>query len=130
CGLLCCSPESLVLLKIQRTRRSTLFPYTTLFRSKSARLSGSLSFNRYPFRHSTTIAGSLPCNRVLYIPTACTIFLGTQICMPLKELSISPIGDPLCQIPSSLCPRALTISGTICLPTLLQCTAAASSLKG
>src|SRR5574343_225288 len=95
----------------------------------SKRFAGNFSFKRYPFNHSITRAGSLEDNKVLYIPTACTIFLGTQTYMPLNALMIIPIGEPLCQIPSKRCPLVLTITGQHCCPLVLKCVVATSSLR-
>ena len=67
----------------------------------SVKLVGIFSFKRYPFKHSTTTAGSSALSKVEYIPTACTMFLGTQILIPRSELIIIPIGDPLCHTPSN-----------------------------
>src|SRR3989339_849912 len=80
----------------------------------SNKLAGIFSFKRYPFKHSITNAGSLEDKSVLYIPTACTIFLGTQTYMPLSAFIIIPRGEPLCQIPSNLCPLVLIITGQHC----------------
>src|SRR3569832_1974314 len=82
----------------------------------SSKLEGSFSLRRYPFRHSITSPGSLLCNNVLYIPTACVIFLGTQMYIPRSALITIPIGDPLCQLPSRRCPLVRTINGQDCCP--------------
>ena len=52
--------------------------------------------------NSITIPGSSEDSKVLYIPAASTKFLGTSTLIPLKLLTRVPIGDPECQIPSSL----------------------------
>ena len=36
--------------------------------------------------------------------------------IPLSALITMPIGEPLCQIPSSLCPLERTINGQACTP--------------
>src|SRR5690606_40987661 len=96
----------------------------------SDKLVGTFSFKRYPFRHSMTSPGSSLCNKVLYIPAACVMFLGTQIFIPLSELMIMPMGDPLCQIPSSRCPLVRTIKGHFCPPLVRYNMVETSSLKG
>ena len=83
---------------------------------KSPRLLGSFSFKRYPFKDSITRAGSLPSKRVLYIPAACVILRGTSTNIPRRLCTRLPMGEPECQIPSSLCPRVRTISGHTCFP--------------
>ena len=64
-------------------------------------------------------AGSSHCNKELYIPLACTIFLGTSMLIPLNVDNNAPMGEPECHIPSSLCPLVLIINGAICLPKVL-----------
>src|SRR5690606_11443967 len=57
-------------------------------------LDGILSFSLYPLRHSMISAGSSDFKRVLYIPAAWVIFLGTQTSIPRKLPKIMLIGEP------------------------------------
>ena len=84
-----------------------------------SRFSGKFSFNLYAFNGSITIPGSSERSNVLYIPEASTKFLGTKILIPLKLLIRVPMGEPECQIPSSLCPLVLIMTGAFWPPFVL-----------
>ena len=91
------------------------------------KLLGQGSFFRYPFKHSTTKAGSSASSKVLYIPAAWVMFRGTHTCIPRTECTMAPMGDPLCQMPSKRWPRVRMMSGAFWPPAVRYRTVARSS---